>query len=205
MKNKNLILLAKMLTVLFAPHYFPLLCVLVLMGFSYMRSFPLNYNVFVLAVVYLFTVAAPMLLISLYHRTMKHTVTQKLRRELRMVPYLISLVCYFMCYHVMSFFVVPHFVVSVVVAAICVQLVCLVCNNWHKVSTHSAAAGAMNGALMAFSFIFNFNPVWWLCLTLPLAGLVGSSRLVLRRHSLAEVMSGMGLGLVVGFVAILFL
>lgn len=205
MKNRNLILLAKMLTVLFAPHYFPVVCLLVLMGFSYMRSFPLNYKIFVLAVVYVFTVAAPMLLIALYHRIMKHSVKQKQRRELRVVPYCVSIICYFACYHVMSFFIVPHFVVSVVVAAIFVQLVCLLCNNWHKVSTHSAAAGAMNGALMAFSMIFNFNPVWWLCLTLLLAGLVGSSRLVLRRHSLSEVMSGWGLGLVVGFFAILFL
>lgn len=205
MKDKNLILVAKMFTVLFAPHYFPLLCLLVLMGFSYMRSFPLNYKIFVLAVVYVFTVVAPMLLISLYHRMMKHTIKQRLRRELRMVPYCLSLFCYFACYHVMSFFVVPHFVVSVVIAAICVQLVCLLCNNWHKVSTHSAAAGAMNGALMAFSIIFNFNPTWWLCLTIIIAGAVGSSRLILRRHSLAEVQSGMVLGFVVGFGAILFL
>lgn len=205
MKDKHLILVAKMFTVLFAPHYFPLVCVLVLMGFSYMRSFPLNYKIFLLAVVYIFTIAMPMLLIGLYHKLMKHGIDDKSKRELRLIPYCISILCYFTCYHVMSFFVVPHFVISVVVAAICVQLVCLILNNWHKVSTHSAAAGAMNGALMAFGFIFNFNPEWWLCLTLLIAGAVGSSRLILRRHSLTEVNTGMAVGFVVGFLAILLL
>ena len=42
-------------------------------------------------------------------------------------------------------------------------------------------------------------------LTIIIAGAVGSSRLILRRHSLAEVQSGMVLGFVVGFGAILFL
>lgn len=205
MKDKNLILVAKMFSVLFAPHYFPLLCLLVLMGFSYMRSFPLNYKVCVLAIVYVFTILAPMLLISLYRRFTKRSVGLRSKREMRLVPYCISIACYFGCFYLMSSLVVPRFVISVVETAIFVQLACLMCNNWHKVSTHSAAAGAMNGALMAFSFIFNFNPVWWLCVTIIIAGIVGSSRMVLRRHSLAEVSSGFILGFLVGLLGILFL
>ena len=204
MTNKQILVLAKMFTLLFAPHYFPLLCLLVLMGFSYMRIFPLNYKIFLLIIVYLFTIAIPLLLIFLYRKVVGITRRQMSQREMRTMPYVISIMCYFVCYHVLTSLIVPHFVVSVVLASLFVQMACALVNCWYKISTHSAAAGAINGALIAFSFIFHFNPIWWLCATLIIAGCVGSSRLLLRRHSLAEVNAGLLLGFFVGLFSILF-
>ena len=204
MTNKQILVLAKMFTLLFAPHYFPLLCLLVLMGFSYMLIFPINYKIFLLILVYLFTIAIPLLLISLYRKVVGITRHQMSQREMRTMPYVISIMCYFLCYHILTSLIVPHFVVSVVLASLFVQMACALVNCWYKVSTHSAAAGAVNGALIAFSFIFNFNPMWWLCATLIIAGCVGSSRLLLRRHTLAEVNTGLFLGFFVGLFTILF-
>ena len=204
MTNKQILVLAKMFTLLFAPHYFPLLCLLVLMGFSYMRIFPLNYKIFLLIIVYLFTIAIPLLLIFLYRKVVGITRRQMSQREMRTMPYVISIMCYFVCYHVLTSLIVPHFVVSVVLASLFVQMACALVNCWYKISTHSAAAGAVNGALIAISFIFHFNPIWWLCATLVIAGCVGSSRLLLRRHSLAEVNAGLLLGFFVGLFSILF-
>lgn len=204
MTNKQTLVLAKLFTLLFAPHYFPLLCVLTLMGFSYMRIFPLDYKVFILVIVYLFTIGLPLLLIALYRRLAGITHRQMSQRETRTMPYVISIVCYFLCYHILTSLIVPHFVVSVVVASLFVQMACALINCRYKISTHSAAAGAINGALMAFSLIFNFNPIWWLCITLVLAGCVGSSRIILRRHSLAEVNMGLFVGFMIGLFTIIF-
>lgn len=176
---------------------------LVLMGFSYMKIFPLSYKVFVLVVVYVFTIALPVLLIALYRRLNGLHRHQLTHREMRTVPYIISTLCYVFCYQLMHYLGVPRFIVSVVLASVVLQMLCLLINMRYKISIHSAAAGAMNGALVAFSFIFHFDPTWWLCLTLIIAGCVGSSRLILRRHSLMEVNLGMAVGLVVGFVTIL--
>lgn len=203
MTNKQTLVLAKMFTLLFAPHYFPLLCLLVLMGFSYMRIFPLNYKILVLVIVYLFTIGLPLLLIALYRKLSGITHRQMSQREMRTMPYVISIVCYLMCYHILTSLIVPHFVVSVVVASLFVQMACALVNCRYKISTHSAAAGAVNGALIAFSLIFNFNPIWWLSFTLITAGCVGSSRLILRRHTLAEVNMGLFLGFIIGLFSIL--
>ena len=175
MTNKQILVLAKMFTLLFAPHYFTLLCLLVLMGFSYMRIFPLNYKIFLLVLVYIFTIAVPMLSIALQNKLTGVTRHQMGQREKRTMPYIISILCYYICYQVLISIAVPHFVISVVLAS----------------------------ALIAFSFIFNFNPIWWLCATLIIAGCVGSSRLILRRHTLAEVNTGIFLGFVVGLLSIL--
>ena len=59
------------------------------------------------------------------------------------------------------------------------------------------------GALVAFSFLFNFNPIWWLSLCIIIAGLVGSSRMLLRQHTLWQVLAGTFLGILLGFVGII--
>ena len=58
---------------------------------------------------------------------------------------------------------------------------------------------------MAFAEIFNFNPTWWICLILLLAGLVGTSRIILKQHTLSQVVTGYLVGLTCAFIAVLFL
>jgi len=47
--------------------------------------------------------------------------------------------------------------------------------------------------------------VWWLCLVFLAAGVVGTSRMILRQHSLGQVVGGFWIGFVCAAVAILFL
>lgn len=88
-------------------------------------------------------------------------------------------------------------------AALVIQILCAIINVWWKISTHTAAIGGVTGALLAFSFLFAFNPVWWLCLTILVAGLLGSSRIILRQHTLPQVLTGYAIGLLAGFFIIL--
>ena len=119
------------------------------------------------------------------------------------MPYIISIVCYFTCYYIMGLLKIPHFMGGILVAALMIQIVCAIINVWWKISTHSAAIGGVTGAIVAFSLIFSFNPVWWLCLVLVLAGMVGTARMILRQHSLAQVVAGFFVGLVCAFYIIL--
>ena len=111
--------------------------------------------------------------------------------------------CYFVCYYVMHKINIPHFMSNILIAALVIQILCAMINIWWKISTHTAAIGGVVGALLAFSFIFMFNPISWLCLTLVLAGLVGTSRIILRQHTLAQVTAGFGVGVVIAFAVIL--
>ena len=120
-----------------------------------------------------------------------------------MVPYVISILCYFLCVYLMKTFHMPHFMGSILVAALLIQVACAFINIWWKVSTHTAAIGGVAGALMAFSMIFAFNPMWWFCLVMVLAGAVGTSRMILRQHSLPQVVVGFGMGMAVAFFTIL--
>lgn len=203
MREKNIILAARIMSMVFTPFYLPLVGLIALFLFSYMALMPLAYKLMVLIMVYLFTILLPTLLIHLYRRYQGWSLIEIGAKERRMVPYIISIVCYFCCYYLMTVLRIPNFMARILVAALMIQVICALINVWWKISTHTAAIGGVTGALTAFAFLFDFNPVWWLCLTLILAGMVGSSRIILRQHTLAQVTAGFIVGLICGFFIII--
>ena len=203
MKEKNIILAARVISMLFTPLYLSMLGIIILFVFSYFSLFPLSFKVSVILLVYLFTILLPSLLIRSYRKYQGWTPIQLGTRERRMVPYVISICCYLMGLYVMSIFRIPHFMSGILIAALIIQLSCSFVNIWWKISTHSAGIGGVTGALLAFSLRFNFNPVWWLCLVILLAGAVGTSRIILRQHTVAQVVYGFLLGVVCGLVTIM--
>lgn len=187
----------------FTPFYLPLAGLLALFLFSYMRLMPLAYKLTVLLMVYLFTILLPSFLIHAYRNYQGWSRWQLGRKERRLVPYVIAILCYFLCYYIMSWMRIPQFMANILIAALVIQVVCAIVNVWWKISTHTAAIGGFEGALVAFSILFSFNPLWWFCLILIIAGMVGSSRMILRQHSLSQVVTGFLVGVVIGFWAII--
>lgn len=203
MKEKEIIFTVKVLSVLFTPFYLPILGLLILFIFSYLSLLPLTYKLFLLLMFYLFTVFLPTALIRFYRRYQGWTLIELGSRERRAIPYVISIFSYLLCYYIMAATHVPHFMGSILIAALVIQVACAIINLFIKISTHTAAIGGVTGALLAFSVIFSFNPVWWLCIVLLLAGMVGTSRMILRQHSLRQVVLGFLAGVACSFVSVL--
>ena len=189
----------------FTPFYLPTLGMVILFMFSYMSQLPWNYKFQMLAMVYLMTVVMPTVLIHIYRRHQGWSLIDLGQKERRVVPYVISILCYFLCIYLMEFLHIPHFMMTIVTAALFIQITCAMINVWWKISTHTAAIGGVAGALFVFAEFFGFNPVWWLSLTFILAGILGTSRMILRQHSLAQVVAGFLVGVVCAIVGILFL
>lgn len=205
MKRANkLILGARVLSAVFNPFYLPTVGLIVLFTLSYLSLLPISYKLLVLGLVYIFTILLPTLLISLYRHHQRWTLIELGQRERRMVPYVISILSYFMCVYIMDSMHIPHFMSSILIAALIIQILCSIVNVWWKISTHTAAIGGMAGAIAAFSMIFGYNPIFWLCVVFLVAGVLGTCRMILRQHSLSQVVAGFMLGCIVGLL-ILFL
>lgn len=202
MKEKNLILTARIVSMIFTPFYLPTIGLLALFLFSYLGFMPLGYKCLVMALVYLFTILLPTLLIRIYQQYQGWKPFDLIVRERRMVPYVISIVCYSACYYIMNIAHIPHFMGSILIAAVLIQVVCALINVWWKVSVHEAAIGGVAGALLAFALIFTFNPIWWLCLILIVSGVVGTSRMILRQHTLSQIVAAWLLGNFIAFATI---
>ena len=194
MKEKNIIFTARLMSMIFTPFYLPIVGLIALFIFSYMSLLPMMYKLVMLAMVYLLTVVAPSLLIHLYRLCQGWTSHELGRKERRLVPYIISIVCYFACFFWMEYRNTPRVISIIVVVALTIQMVCALINIWWKISTHTAAIGGVAGGLVSYSIAFSFNPLWWLCFVLILAGAVGTARMILRLHSLSQVVTGFLVG-----------
>ena len=191
------------MSIVFTPFYLPLVGLLVLFVLSYLNLYPWAFKLKVVALVYLFTILLPTFLIHLYRRYNGWTPIELGRKERRMVPYVISILCYMACVYLMEQQHIPHFMASIVIAGLVVQMVCALINMFWKISTHTAGIGGIAGALFVFADVFAFNPVWWFCLLFLVAGLLGSSRMILRQHTLLQVVTGFLVGFACAVIAIL--
>lgn len=194
MKEKNIIFTARIMSMIFTPFYLPIVGLIALFIFSYMSLLPMMYKLVMLAMVYLLSVVAPSLLIHLYRLCQGWTSHELGRKERRLVPYIISIVCYFACFFWMEYRNTPRVISIIVVVALTIQMICALINIWWKISTHTAAIGGVAGGLISYSIAFSFNPLWWLCFVLILAGAVGTARMILRQHSLSQVVGGFLVG-----------
>ena len=204
-REKSIILAARIVSMVFTPFYLPFVGMMALFVFSYLGLMPWAYKLQLLMLVYLFTILLPTILIHLYRRYHGWTLIELGHRERRMVPYVISILCYFFCIYVMDMLHIPHFMQTILIAALLIQIICALINVWWKISTHTAAIGGVAGALFVFGELFGFNPVWWLCLVLVLAGILGTSRMILRQHSLLQVVAGFLVGLTCSVIGLIYL
>ena len=94
---------------------------------------------------------------------------------------------------------------GIIVAALICMILCTLINFKWKISTHVASSGMMVGGLLSYSFIFNFNPVWWLCFFILLSGMLGTARIIVKQHTLVEVLAGFIVGLLCGVIVSLFI
>jgi membrane-associated phospholipid phosphatase len=96
----------------------------------------------------------------------------------------------------------PLFMSNIIIVALIIQVICAIINVWWKISAHMAAIGGFSGALLVFAIIFNFNPLWWFSLLILLSGILGTSRMILRQHTLAQVVGGFVTGFLCSMIMI---
>lgn len=195
-----LIRIARMISAFFSPYYIAFVAFLILFLFSYLRIMPLQYKLVVLGVVYAFTILIPHLTIFIFRKVNGYSHDDMAQRRQRYVPLVLYLISYVFCLIIMRRLNIPWYMKGIILTALLMMVICLALNLRWRISEHMAGAGATIGGLVAFSMLFGYNPVWWLCVLLLVAGVVGSARIVLGHHSLGEVLAGLAIGLACSFM-----
>ncbi len=204
-EEKYLRITAKVLSTVFTPFYFPTIGFLVLIQFTYLKLLPVSFQITLLATVYSFTVLIPMLGIYIYRKINGWSLRHLGHKEKRIVPYVMTTAAYAACLLLMYKFRVPRYLSGILVASIMALVVCAIINLRWKISAHMTAVGELVGGLVALSLLFFYNPVKWLCVCLLLAGMLGTARMILRQHTLPEVLVGFMVGVLCSIIGILFI
>ena len=122
------------------------------------------------------------------------------RRE-RFYPYLITLLSYtamMIFYYRMN---MPKWFLLMIAASIAIMVAAIVITLWWKISAHMFGIGGLVGGAMSVSyFVERSNPYYLFMGLFILAGLIGTSRLILKRHTLPQVIAGFLLGFLLSFV-----
>ena len=194
--DKTLIRTAKVISAVFTPFSIPFLAFLILFIFSYLRIMPIQYKLIVLGVVYCFTILMPTLTIFLFRKINGFSPDELAERKRRYMPFMLTIISYVFCLLMMRRLNIPWYMTGIILAALVMMVICVVVNLKWKLSEHMAGAGAVIGGLVAFSALFGYNPVWWLCVFILVAGVLGTARIILQHHTLGEVMGGFTVGLI---------
>lgn len=203
MNNRYIVLSAQIISTLFTPFYMPTVAFVVILMFSYLSQLSFAQKFYMVFMVYLFTMLLPRTIIYFYRKHNGWSRKQLSVRARRYVPYAISIFCYTLLLAIMRTLHLPHFTVPVVASALILQITCAIVNNWIKVSVHAAASGGVIGMLFAFSIVFDFNAIWWIALCILLCGCVCSARMVLRQHTYSELLTGVIIGFISGWMAVI--
>lgn len=205
MEEKYLRISARVLSAVFTPFYVPTVGFVALFLFTYLRMLPLSYQIIVLGIVYAFTVLLPMLGIYIYQKINGWNLRHLGDKEKRIVPYAMTILSYVCCLLLMYRLNIPRCLSGILVAALMGMIICAIINVWWKISAHMAAIGEFVGGLVSFSFVFYYNPLGWFCFVILLSGALGTSRMILRQHTLSQVLVGFLIGFVCGILGILFI
>lgn len=195
-EEKTLIRVARMVSAVFTPFSIPFLAFLILFLFSYLSIMPIQYKLIVLGIVYCFTIMIPVLAIFIFKKINGFSAQELGERKKRYVPFFLTITSYVFCLLMMNRLNIPWYMSGIILAALIMMVICIVVNLKWKLSEHMAGAGAVIGGLVAFSALFGYNPVWWLCLFILMAGVLGTARIILGHHTLGEVMGGFAVGFI---------
>lgn len=193
------------LSALFHPLLVPLYAYVLLFSFTYLNIMPIQYVAFVLSIVTTFTLLSPLVFIGVYKWLNKYSMKKLSTRPRRFVPYLLTLMSYITCLITMYKMHFPHYFSGIIMGITICIVVCMLLNVRWRVSIHLAGCGMFIGGLLSYSLLFQFNPVWWLCGFILLAGMQGTARISFHQHTLLEVILGFVAGMFCGIIGILFI
>jgi len=196
---------SQILSVIFNPFLVPSFAFVLLVAFTYLNIMPIQYVMFVLSIVIAFTIVSPWLFIGLYKWTNRWTMKDISERKKRFIPYLLTMMSYGTCLILMYRMHFPTYFSGIIVSALMCMAICTLLNLHWRVSIHMAGCGMFIGGLIAYSFLFLFNPIWWLCGFILITGIQGTARISYHQHTLLEIFIGFVAGMFCGITGILFI
>lgn len=187
---------AQVISDLFSPIVLPAYMMAVAMWLSPLIVVPERTRLVSMAVVVALTAVVPTAVILTLIKLGKVKDVSLSSRSERMIPYTVSIMCYLATVLFLRSVNAPmwlcSFYLGAAVASICAAIIT---GKW-KISAHSSAVGGVAAALvwMGLKGYLLLGVPYWVSGAILLCGLVGTSRLILHRHTPAQVFAGYGLG-----------
>ena len=193
--------IAHVISTIFQPLLMPTYGVALLFVYTYFGVIYTQQFWLIISPIVLFSFVIPAILIFMLFRMGVISDLSLTKRRERFFPYLITLLSYtamMLFYYRMN---MPKWFLLMIAASIAIMIIAILITLRWKISAHMFGIGGLIGGAMSVSyFVERSNPYYMFMGLFILAGLIGTSRLILKRHTLGQVIAGFLLGLLVSFL-----
>lgn len=193
--------ISHVISTVFQPLLMPTYGVMLLFMYTYFGVAYSNRFWHIVTPIMLFSFVIPGILIYLLLRIgLISDLSLKVRKE-RFYPYFITL----LSYSAMVIFYykaqMPTWFITMMAGSIAIMIIAILITLVWKISAHMFGVGGLLGGVMSVCYyVEHSNPYWLFIGLFILAGSVGTSRLILKRHTHAQVIAGFLLGFSVAFI-----
>lgn len=198
--NKFIAGLANFLSTVLSPLLMPTYGIFLALWVSVLCLLPYGTRVSTLLMCMGITCILPLIFLSVLHHFKLVKNLHVDVREQRLMPYLFTVLCYAVAAYYLYFRHSPQWLVMFMVGSAITVLVMTLINLKWKISAHMAGIGGVIALIYQVHVmgLSAFGLLWLLCILIIVAGLLGSSRLVLKQHDTWQVLAGA----VVGFLCV---
>lgn len=184
--------ISKILSAIFSPLIVPCYGIAMSLCVTPLFVIPFKTRAMVLGMCAIFLFLLPALsVMGLYRMGIIKDVGLNNRNE-RTVPYLVTMACYGVCAYYLYRINAPFWLVGFIVGGLLTIFVNLLVNLRWKISGHMAAMGGWLGVtfFIALNHLAVINMMWIVIVIVILAGVVGTARLILERHTPMQLLAG---------------
>ncbi|MDY0077322.1 MAG: hypothetical protein RBR87_08610 [Bacteroidales bacterium] len=188
--------LAKFFSIIFHPLLIPAWAYLALIwqGNLLLLRIPFNLVWTLAALIFLTTFLLPTAIVLLMLRfRMISSLSMPLRSE-RIGPLVVTAIFFYMTYYLLKQLQIAPVIYLYMLGATLLAVISAAVTLWWKISLHSMGVGALVGAFAALALFSPANYSFLLMLSLLMAGITASSRLILSAHKPAEIYAGFATG-----------
>ncbi|MBO7292070.1 MAG: hypothetical protein J6U55_05770 [Bacteroidaceae bacterium] len=196
---------ARICSTVFHPLIVGTLGIFLSLYYSYMSMLGLEYILKITSVILILTIAIPSLGVLLLYKTKRITSVGLVNREERTLPYILFFVFYLAATVFLWWSNLRGMQFGFFVGGLIAIMVDVLVNRWWKISVHMTAIGAITGLIFVMSYmqyIMYAEIIPYLqVISILASGALGTSRILLRRHTIGQVCCGFINGFVWVFLA----
>lgn len=192
---------AQIISDIFVPLLVPTYAMALAMWFTSLRTLPERSRVYVTIFVAILTGLIPMICILAMQRLGMVSDNSISNRRQRPLPMIVTMVCYVLTGFMLTKMHAPAWLVFFFFGASAATAIAAIITLFWKISAHSTSIGGFVGMLFWFAVagLADVNAMALLTVGIIIAGAVCTSRLILHRHTLGQVLAGFFLGLACTF------
>ncbi|MBL4593817.1 MAG: hypothetical protein JKX68_08390 [Flavobacteriales bacterium] len=197
---------AKIISTLFHPLIMPVIGLLIIFNtdsyINYTVPFELKRAFIILVGTSTFVI--PLLIsLMLLNRKLISSLEMETQKE-RIIPYAFTIIFYVFTLYMLKKAPISPIIFNFVIGATLSVILAFIINIKWKISAHMIGIGGLIGALICVSILLEIYITPYIIFAILIAGLIGSSRLVLKAHTQLQIYVGFIVGVICQIVSLYY-